>query len=68
MFRKIEKHMKGDNRSVAEEFRLTREAKYIAPTLEQMYWDGPNRQRGSIARCIHDAGGIRAEVHSSEGI
>jgi hypothetical protein len=67
MFQKLSTHMKGDKRSVAEEFHLTHEAKFPGPTLEQMYWRNPNAERGEIARCIHDAGGIRAEVHHSEG-
>lgn len=68
MFEKTSKHMKGDHKSVAEEFHLTHEAKYVAPTLEQRYWSNPNSQRGEIARCAYDVGGIRAEVHYSEGV
>lgn len=67
MFEKTNKHMKGDHRSVAEEFELTHEAKFVLPTLEQRYWANPNSQRGEIARCAYDAGGIRAEILYSEG-
>ena len=64
---KISKHMKGDHKSVAEDFKLSHEAKFVSPTLEQVYWENPNSQRGKIARCAYDAGGIRAEIMSSEG-
>ena len=60
--------MKGDHKSVAEEFHLTHEAKFRGPTLEQMYWANPNSGRGQVARCAYDVGGIRAEVRYSEGI
>lgn len=68
MFKKINKHMPGDHRSVAEEFHLTHEAKYVHPTLEQRYWAHPNSQRGEVARCAYDVGGLRAEVLYSEGV
>lgn len=68
MFRKVDKHMNEDNHSVAEEFHLTHEAKFVSPTLEQRYWANPNSQRGEVARCAYDVGGIRAEVLYSEGV
>jgi hypothetical protein len=53
--------------SVAEEFHISQEARYQAPTLEQRYWSNPNSQRGEIARCLYESAGIKAEVIYSEG-
>ena len=67
MFKKIDKHMKGDHRSVAEEFELTHEAKFDAPTLEQIYWKNPNAQRGEIKECF-SYGPIEGLMTHSEGV
>lgn len=72
MFKKTDIHMPGDHASAAEKSRISREAKWQAPTLEQMYWANPNSQRGHIARCDY-SGSIRPDIavyvesHYSEG-
>lgn len=65
--KKIEKHMGHPRSSVAEDFKLSKEAKFKGPSLEQVYWKNPNNQRGSIARCSYAEDGMKSEVHYSEG-
>lgn len=54
--------------SMAEEFKLTSQAAWKAPSLEQMYWGNPNSSRGDISRCAYKDGYVSVEVHTSEGI
>ena len=54
--------------SIAEEFHLTKEAKFRSPTLEEEYWDNPNSQRGSIARCRQPEWDVYQEDKYSEGV
>jgi hypothetical protein len=80
MFKKIDKHMPGDRRSVAEEFHLTNEDAFKPPSLEQRYWANPNSQRGTMVRCtiaenylpadprMYPTSPIKVEIHTSEGI
>lgn len=60
-------HDKRQAGSVAEHFELSHEAKWNAPSLEQVYWKNPNAQRGDIARCSYHTGGIPEEVKYTEG-
>ncbi len=66
--KKMSPHMQGQKETVPEQMKLTKEARYQAPTLEEMYWANPNEQKGSIARCVYDGGVVRAEVHEKQGI
>lgn len=80
MFQKINKHMKGDHKSVAEEFHLSNENEFDPPSLEKRYWSNSNAQRGAIVRCTmaenylpagprpYETSPIKVEIHSSEGI
>ena len=57
-------HQKG---SMAEEFRLSKEAKWQGPTLEQKYWANPNAQKGDMAICSY-ASPMETEIHKHEGV
>lgn len=52
--------------SIAEEFKLTNEAKF--PSLEKEYWANPNRERGSIARCHQPKWDVFSEDRYTEGV
>jgi len=39
---------KTKTRSVAEEFTITKEARWQSPTLEREYWASPNSQKGCV--------------------
>jgi hypothetical protein len=54
--------------SVAEEYHLTKEAAFEAPTLEKLYWSGPNKPRGEIAMCSYREPRAVLEKKKSEGI
>lgn len=72
MFEKIDRHMRGDHISAAEKARLSHEAKWQVPSLEQIYWSNPNSQRGHVARCDYSGSiapdmALYAESHYTEG-
>jgi hypothetical protein len=54
--------------SMAEEFELTNEAKFQAPSLEQRYWSAPNQPRGQMAICSYGPDGLVRENKRTEGI
>lgn len=80
MFQKTNKHMKGDHKSVAKEFHLSNENGFAPTSLEQMYWDNPNAQRGTTIRCTmaenylpegprpYVTSPIKVEIYATEGI
>lgn len=68
MFREVKKHMPAPKDDIPEDYKLTHEAKFTHPTLEQKYWANPNAQRGEVARCSYAHGGVHTEVRSSEGV
>lgn len=60
-----DRHQKG---SIAEEFKNTYEDKFKAPTLEEIYWNKPNAERGTIARCRQPAWDVYEEDVYTEGV